>query len=127
MRMRHARPRDTERTTLPAPTRPLRPARHRLTWYLLAVGLSALAFVLMALLWPLMEHSVFFLFLAAVSISALYGGLGPGLTATALSAAASNFLVLEPYHTPFGDPEGVLRVAIFLATGVLISWLADGH
>ena len=86
-----------------------------------------MAFVLMALLWPLMEHSVFFLFLAAVSISALYGGLGPGLTATALSAAASNFLFLEPYYTPFGGPEGVLRVVIFLATGVLISWLADGH
>jgi diguanylate cyclase (GGDEF)-like protein len=127
MRMRHARPRDTERTTLPSLTRPLRPTRHRLIWYGLAVGLSALAFVLMALLWPLMESSVFFLFLAAVSISALYGGLGPGLTATVLSAAASNLLVVEPYYAPLGPPEGVLRVTIFLATGVLISWLADGH
>jgi diguanylate cyclase (GGDEF)-like protein len=112
---------------LPALTRPLRWARRRLVWYGLAVGLSVLAFVLMALLWPLMEHSVFFLFLAAVCISALYGGLGPGLTATVLSAAASNFLVVEPYYRPLGAPEGVLRVVIFLATGVLISRLADGH
>ena len=38
--------------------------------------LSALALVLMLLLRPLMEHSVFFLFLAAVAVSALYGAWG---------------------------------------------------
>jgi len=51
-------------------------ASPRLPWYGLAVVLSALALVLMLLLRPLMEHSVFFLFLAAVAVSALYGAWG---------------------------------------------------
>jgi len=62
---------------------------HLLRWYWLALGLSALALILMLLLRPLMEPSIFFLFLAAVAISALYGGLGPGLVATLLSALAA--------------------------------------
>ena len=44
-------------------------------WYALSVVLSAVALSLMVLLRPLMEHSSFFLFLAAVSVSAIYGGL----------------------------------------------------
>ena len=69
--------------------------RH-LRWYGLAVVLSALALSLMMLLRPLMEHSIFFLFLAAVATSALCGGLGPGLVATVLSALASDFFFLPP-------------------------------
>jgi diguanylate cyclase (GGDEF)-like protein len=96
-------------------------------FYGLATGLSALALALMLLLRPLLEPSVFFLFLAAVTVSALYGGLGPGLLATVLSALASNYFFLEPYHTLFIGPQGDLRLVIFLATGVMISWLADGR
>src|SRR5215211_8183890 len=124
--MRHARPRDTEGAPQTL-TRRLRSAVPGLPWYGLAVGLSALALVLMLLSWPLMEPSVFFLFLAAVTISALYGGLGPGLAATALSALASNYFFLKPQFALFGSPEGALRLAIFLSTGVIVSWLADGH
>jgi len=81
----------------------------------------------MLLSWPLMEPSVFFLFLAAVTISALYGGLGPGLAATALSALASNYFFLKPYYASFSSTEEALRLAIFLSMGVIVSWLADGH
>ena len=91
------------------------------------MGLSALALVLMLILWPLMEPSVFFLFLAAVAVSALYGGLGPGLAATTLSAMASNFFYLAPYDAPFSRSEGALRLLVFLSTGVIVSWLAEGH
>jgi diguanylate cyclase (GGDEF)-like protein len=91
------------------------------------VGLSALALVLMLLLWPLMEPSVFFLFLAAVAVSAMYGGLGPGLAATTLSALAGNYFFLEPYAVQFSRSEGALRLLVFLSTGVIVSWLADGH
>ena len=78
------------RCPLPTVNSFLRSAAHCLPWYGLSVGLSALALFLMLLSWPLMEHSVFFLFFAAVTVSALYGGLGPGLLATVLSALASN-------------------------------------
>jgi diguanylate cyclase (GGDEF)-like protein len=112
---------------LPTLMRRIRSAAPRLPFYGLAVVLSALALVLMLLLRPLMEHSVFFLFLAAVAVSAIYGGLGPGLMATTLSALASNYFFLRPYGELFSGPEVGLRLTIFLATGVMVSWLADGR
>ena len=107
--------------------RRLRAAAPRLPFYGLAAGLSTLALVLMLLMRPLMEQSVFFLFLAAVVASAQYGGFGPGLMATTLSALASNYFFLEPYYELLNGMEESLRLAIFLATGVLVSWLADGR
>jgi diguanylate cyclase (GGDEF)-like protein len=91
------------------------------------VALSAAALSLMVLLRPLMEHSVFFLFLVAVAISALYGGLGPGLVATVLSTVACDFFILPPDNVPLSGPEETLRLTIFLSTGVMVSWLAEGH
>src|SRR5215213_7203235 len=124
--MRHARPRDTEGAPQTL-TRRLRSAVPGLPWYGLAVGLSALALVLMVLLRPLMEPSIFFLFLAAVTISALYGGLGPGLVATVLSSAACEYFFVPPDYAALSGSEGALRLAIFLSTGVMVSWVAEGH
>lgn len=95
--------------------------------YGLSVVLSGVALVLMVLLRPLMEHSIFFLFLAAVVISALYGGLGPGLVATVLSTMACDLFFLPPDGVPLSGLEEALRLTIFLSTGVIISWLAEGH
>jgi diguanylate cyclase (GGDEF)-like protein len=111
------------RCSLPTVKRLLRSAAPRLPWYGLCVVLSALALFLMELSWPLMEPSIFFLFLVAVTVSAHYGGLGPGLLATALSALASNYFFLKL----FGGAEGALRMTIFLSTGAIVSWLADGR
>jgi diguanylate cyclase (GGDEF)-like protein len=127
MRSRYALFRDTERYSLLTATRYLRSVATFLRWYGLAVGLSALALILMVLLRPLMEPSIFFLFLAAVAISALYGGLGPGLVATLLSALAVNFFFLAPYNSLLSGVEETLRLGIFLATGLIISWLAQNH
>ena len=74
-----------------------------------------------------MEHSVFFLFLAAVAISALYGGLGPGLVATVLSTVACEYYFLPPDYVSLSGAEGVLRLTIFVSTGVMVSWFAEGH
>jgi diguanylate cyclase (GGDEF)-like protein len=93
----------------------------------LSVALSVAALILMVLFRPLMEHSVFFLFLAAVAISALYGGLGPGLVATVLSTAACEYFFVPPDYVSLSGPEGVLRLTIFLSTGVMVSWFAEGH
>jgi diguanylate cyclase (GGDEF)-like protein len=96
-------------------------------WYALSVVLSTAALVLMMLLRPLMEHSVFFLFLAAVAISALYGGLGPGLVATVLSTVACVYFFVPPEYVSLSGAEEALRLAIFLSTGVIVSWFAEGH
>jgi diguanylate cyclase (GGDEF)-like protein len=99
----------------------------RLRWYVFALALSALALGLMMLLRPLLEPSVLFLFVAAVAVSALYGGLGPGLVATVLSALASDFFFLPPPNTLFGGTEETLRISIFVSVGLIISWLAEIH
>jgi diguanylate cyclase (GGDEF)-like protein len=112
---------------LPTATRYLRSVTSLLRWYGLAVGLSALALILMLLLRPLMESSIFFLFVAAVAISALYGGLGPGLVATLLAALEVHFFFLAPYNVLLSGTEDALRLGIFLATGLIISWLAHRH
>jgi diguanylate cyclase (GGDEF)-like protein len=112
---------------LPILARRLRLVCSLLPWYGLAVGLSSLALLLMVLSWPLMQPSVFFLFLAAVTISALYGGLGPGLTATVLSTLAINYFFLKPHDQLFDGPQDALRLVVFLSTGLMVSWLADGR
>jgi K+-sensing histidine kinase KdpD len=71
----------------------------RLTYYALAVLLSGLALALTLLLEPLMERSIFLLFIAAIVVSALYGGLGPGLVAVFLSTSASGLFFVPPLYT----------------------------
>jgi diguanylate cyclase (GGDEF)-like protein len=116
-----------ERSPSPRSADYLRSVGIRLRWYGLAVVLSALALVLMVLLGPLMEHSVFLLFVAAVAVSALYGGLGPGLVATLLSALASAFFFLPPQNVVLGRLEETLRLSIFLSVALTISWLTERH
>ena len=124
MRSRQAHHKVVERSPSPTSASYLRSVVLLPRWYGLAVVFSVLALVLMLLLRPLMEHSIFFLFIAAVAISALYGGLGPGLVATVLSALASDFFFLPPQNALLGGMEETLRLGIFLATGLIISWLA---
>jgi diguanylate cyclase (GGDEF)-like protein len=116
-----------EPASSPTATAYLRSVGLRLRWYGLAVMLSALALLGMMLLRPLMESSIFFLFLAAVAVSALYGGLGPGLVATVLSALVSDLFFLPPQNVVLGGMEETLRLAIFLTTGLIISWLAQSQ
>ncbi|HEV3350471.1 MAG TPA: DUF4118 domain-containing protein, partial [Methylomirabilota bacterium] len=79
-----------------------------LTRYAAAVLAVAVAFACTVLTLPLSERSQLFLFLAAVVLSAWYGGSGPGLVATGLAAAAQLAFV-EP---PYGDD--VVRTLLFL-------------
>lgn len=67
----------------------------------------------------------FILFFPAVTISAWYGGLGPGLLATALSALAADFLYIEPiYSLAVNHGADVVRLSLFIFGGSLISWIS---
>jgi C4-dicarboxylate-specific signal transduction histidine kinase len=62
-----------------------------------------------------------FLFFAAIAISALYAGAGPGWFSVALSAFAADYFFLPPlYHIEFGAEEISWLVA-FVACGVATS------
>jgi hypothetical protein len=104
-----------------------RPVLLRYGVAVLAVGV---ALVLQLLLVPWFggdpDASPFIAFFAAVIVAAWFGGLGPGLVATALSALTSTYFFLSPQHSleiiSFGPG---LRLAVFSIEGAFISWLLD--
>lgn len=56
----------------------------------------------------------------AVVFSAWFGGMGPGIFATVLSAAADWYFVLSPY---IGDAEQRAAIVLYLTQGILASYL----
>ena len=88
----------------------------------LAVGAAVLLKLVVAS-WVERE-SPFLLFLAAVMVSAWYGGAGPGLLATGLAALASDFFFMEPLYSfsGYNRQQGV-RLAQFVLEGAVISLL----
>jgi signal transduction histidine kinase len=61
-------------------------------------------------------------FFAAVMLSAFFGGLGPGLLATLLSALALEVVFL-PSAGPGPAAAAAVRLAVFVLVAALISWL----
>ena len=58
-------------------------------------------------------------------LAAVLGGLGPGIVATALSAAAAAYFFLDPPGIGVGKPSDVVLLATFFMTGIGIAVLAE--
>jgi signal transduction histidine kinase len=102
-------------------------SRHSLPLrYGVGVASVALALGLKQLLNPLMtQHSPFLLLAGAVMVAAWFGGLGPGLLATALGAISADYLFLSPVSSFSGlAGKGTLPLFLFVLQGVLITSLA---
>src|SRR5215471_18523505 len=56
----------------------------------------------------------------AVVLSSWFGGIGPGIFATALSAAADWYLVLVPHGA---NAEHDVALVLYVAQGVLVAYL----
>jgi serine/threonine protein kinase len=85
-------------------------ALYRYGFAILAV---VLALLLDLLLWPWAKPTAFPLFTAAVLFASWYGGLGPGLLATALATAAGRYFFTEPYYTFTVDAGVPIRLVMF--------------
>ena len=70
-------------------------------------------------------QSPFLLLSAAVMVAAWFGGLGPGLLATALATAAGDYFFWSPFGSFTGPGLNALPLALFALQGVLISSLAQ--
>ncbi|MHB9026346.1 MAG: PAS domain-containing protein [Armatimonadota bacterium] len=82
----------------------------------------------LAFLPALGAHAPYILFYPAVMLAALYGGLGPGLLATALSALLADYFWLPPSgRFVYPDEAAWLGIIIFILSGALLSWFADIH
>ncbi len=102
--------------------------RWLLSGYGVAVLATLAALLFRSLLMPLLgENAPLLVFIMPVVVSAWYGGLAPGLFATALGALVGSYFFIQPFFNLniTGLGEGV-RICIFLVEGVLISWLSEG-
>jgi PAS domain S-box-containing protein len=93
--------------------------------YALAVaGVGVAAGVAWALR-PWMAPAVYPPFFCAVLLAAWYGGLGPGLVASVLSAAVATSLFLPPHPGPGLAPQEGTRLLGFVVTSYLASALSE--
>jgi C4-dicarboxylate-specific signal transduction histidine kinase len=64
------------------------------------------------------------LFLCAVLLSAWFGGVGPGLLATSLSALAFNYYFLPPMHSLAPKAAEIPRIVIFTVSALIVGLLS---
>jgi len=57
-------------------------------------------------------------------LSAWFGGIGPGLVATTLSALAFNYYFLPPIHSLGAKPEEIPRLVVFMMSALFVGSLS---
>jgi PAS domain S-box-containing protein len=93
--------------------------------YAVAVGTACLALALKLILGDYLAPP-YILFFAAVMLSAMLGGLGPGLVATLVSAGLVYVFLFEPRFTLRLDhPRDLAGLAVFVVIGGAVSAIAD--
>ena len=94
--------------------------------YAAAVVSPALALLFtMALPGEEIQRRLSALFFGAVMLSAFYGGLGPGLLATALGTVLIAYFLTPPYYTLALKIEDLARLAVFFGVALVISYLNE--
>jgi len=87
---------------------------------------TSAALVLRWPLWPLLgQTSPFLTFFAAVVVTAYLGGFWPGLLATLLGSAASDYFLIEPGGFGVSQTGAIVTLTIFVLIGVSISGLSE--
>ena len=95
--------------------------------YGVALALGGLALLLRGVL-PFREGtSVYQLPIAAVVLSAWYGGRGPGWLASLVCAMGASYLFVPPVHSFDTASEHVLPLAIFATLCVLLTEFSAGR
>jgi PAS domain S-box-containing protein len=91
--------------------------------YAAAIGAVAVATAVRAALWPVLKSDVpFGVHFLAICLAAWYAGAVGGLLATALSAAAVNWLMFGVFHDETAmNGRYVLNTAVFVSLGVVVS------
>src|SRR5438067_11353446 len=95
-------------------------ALSRLRPYGLATISCGIAF---AVAWPIDAPAS--CFLLAVTVSTLFGGLGPGLVSVALSALTFEYFFLWRTLPPTHEPAALVRFAVFLLAALLLTGLME--
>ena len=91
--------------------------------YLAAVLSVAAALLLTRLLWRWTEPHPTSLFLAAIAVSAWYGGFRPSLLATVLATLMVDYYFIVPVHSLEVSVDNTVRTGVFVLVALLISWI----
>ena len=105
----------------------LRTRRNLLVRYGVALVLACLALLIRGLLPIRPGVAIYQLALAAVVVSAWYGGRGPGLLATLISAAGILYWFIPPADSFALPAEYALSLILFLANAVLLTEFSMGR
>jgi C4-dicarboxylate-specific signal transduction histidine kinase len=92
--------------------------------YLIAVLSVAAALIISRLPAVHLQDAPVSLFLCAVILSGWFGGVGPGLLATALSALAFNYYFLPPIYSFGPKPGEIPRLVIFTVSALFVGSLS---
>jgi signal transduction histidine kinase len=92
--------------------------------YGLALLVSALAFIFTRWTMPIFQHNAFDFYLAAVVISACYGGFGPALLTAILAIPTFGYFFMPPFNTFSVSATDLLRLTIFTIVATLTSSLS---
>jgi K+-sensing histidine kinase KdpD len=112
--------------TLPERGHGLTPLRRRLGLLLAALGLPALTGALVAVRGDLDLASVLLLYLFAVVIISVVGGLVGGVLAAIGSFLLANFFLTPPFHTlSVESRDSLISLVVFLLVAVTVSVLVD--
>jgi PAS domain S-box-containing protein len=101
---------------------PVQDRRQQAIGYLVAVLVTGAAAGVTQIIRPLVGPSVTPVFILAVAIAALFGGIGPGALASVLSALALSYWFFPPID--LGNPTDAARLILFLVVAILISGIA---
>jgi two-component system, sensor histidine kinase and response regulator len=102
--------------------------RTRLAAY--GVALLAPVVTLLSVRWPLRsvlgDRVLYMPFFPAVLIAAYFGGIGPGLLATSLSALVATYFLVEPlYSLEITSVPDAIALTLFVLVGAVISGLSE--
>src|SRR6202790_2185411 len=89
------------------------------------IAVVSVAAALIVSRWPTLhlQDAPVSLFLCAVILSAWFGGVWPGLLATALSALAFYYYFLPPIYSLHAKPEEIPRLVIFMVSALFVGLL----
>jgi signal transduction histidine kinase len=90
------------------------------------IVVAAASLLAMLLPWRV-DPSHFTLYFLAVILSAWYGGFGPGLISTVLSALALDYFYISPVRSIELDSHAFVRLCVFLTVSVITNVLTNAR
>lgn len=102
-------------------------AKSQMSGYLVAIAATLIVLLVRLLLSGLLGDSAYFFpFVIAVTVSAWYGGLKPGLLSTVLGGLVAIFFFVPPYYQlTISDHRLLIGLIFFVIANVVISFVCD--